>query len=88
MNRTIEQHPHNKNNHNQNNSMAHKLINGGGVGGGVHGVQAAGVGGLAAQGGLHSALQPQVPLIPQQLITAGVRKDCIRLRGLPYEAQV
>lgn len=39
---------------------------------------------------------PQVPLIPhlpspvlpQQMITAGTRKDCIRLRGLPYEAQV
>ena len=27
-------------------------------------------------------------VIPQQLITAGTRKDCIRLRGLPYEAQV
>ena len=62
--------------------MAHKLINGGGMHGGV---QAAG--GLA-QGALHGALQPQVPLIPQQLITAGVKKDCIRLRGLPYEAQV
>ena len=27
-------------------------------------------------------------VIPQQMITAGTRKDCIRLRGLPYEAQV
>ena len=27
-------------------------------------------------------------VIPQQLITAGTRRDCIRLRGLPYEAQV
>ncbi len=26
--------------------------------------------------------------MPQQIITAGTRKDCIRLRGLPYEAQV
>ncbi len=31
---------------------------------------------------------PQLPLLPQQVITAGIRKDCIRLRGLPYEAQV
>lgn len=30
----------------------------------------------------------QMPLLPQQLITSGTRKDCIRLRGLPYEAQV
>uniref|UniRef100_T1ILP7 RRM domain-containing protein n=1 Tax=Strigamia maritima TaxID=126957 RepID=T1ILP7_STRMM len=31
---------------------------------------------------------PQVPLLSQQYITSGTRKDCIRLRGLPYEAQV
>jgi len=31
---------------------------------------------------------PHVPLIPQQLLPSGSRKDCIRLRGLPYEAQV
>ncbi|XP_076343782.1 RNA-binding protein fusilli-like isoform X2 [Tachypleus tridentatus] len=31
---------------------------------------------------------PQVPLLPQQLLPSGSRKDCIRLRGLPYEAQV
>lgn len=31
---------------------------------------------------------PPMTVIPQQLITAGTRKDCIRLRGLPYEAQV
>jgi len=30
----------------------------------------------------------QVSLIPQQLLPSGSRKDCIRLRGLPYEAQV
>ncbi|KAL3287701.1 hypothetical protein HHI36_002165 [Cryptolaemus montrouzieri] len=29
-----------------------------------------------------------VPLLPQHIITSGTRKDCIRLRGLPYEAQV
>lgn len=29
-----------------------------------------------------------VSLIPQQLLPSGSRKDCIRLRGLPYEAQV
>lgn len=28
------------------------------------------------------------PLLPQHVITSGTRKDCIRLRGLPYEAQV
>jgi epithelial splicing regulatory protein 1/2 len=27
-------------------------------------------------------------LMPQQLLPSGSRKDCIRLRGLPYEAQV
>ena len=27
-------------------------------------------------------------VLPQQMITAGTRKDCIRLRGLPYTAQV
>ncbi|XP_023221970.1 RNA-binding protein fusilli-like isoform X1 [Centruroides sculpturatus] len=31
---------------------------------------------------------PQVPLLPQQLLPSGSRRDCIRLRGLPYEAQV
>jgi epithelial splicing regulatory protein 1/2 len=30
----------------------------------------------------------QVPLIPQHVITSGTAKDCIRLRGLPYEAKV
>ncbi|EZA57241.1 RNA-binding protein fusilli [Ooceraea biroi] len=28
------------------------------------------------------------PLLPQHIITSGTRKDCIRLRGLPYEALV
>ena len=32
--------------------------------------------------------QQPITVIPQQLITAGTRRDCIRLRGLPYEAQV
>ncbi|XP_037283589.2 epithelial splicing regulatory protein fusilli isoform X1 [Rhipicephalus microplus] len=32
---------------------------------------------------------PQVPLLPQQMLPSrSSRKDCIRLRGLPYEAQV
>lgn len=31
---------------------------------------------------------PAPPLLPQHVITCGIRKDCIRLRGLPYEAQV
>ena len=40
--------------------------------------------------GLPQGLPPVPPMavIPQQLITAGTRKDCIRLRGLPYESQV
>lgn len=52
----------------------------------------------AAASGLHPtatgplinglAAVPPLPVIPQQLITAGIKKDCIRLRGLPYEAQV
>lgn len=37
---------------------------------------------------LIQTLPPQIPLIPQPFITSGTRKDCIRLRGLPYEAQV
>ncbi|CAG7819135.1 unnamed protein product [Allacma fusca] len=32
--------------------------------------------------------QVAVPILPQHIITSGTRKDCIRLRGLPYEAQV
>lgn len=31
---------------------------------------------------------PPVALLPQHVITSGTLKDCIRLRGLPYEAQV
>ena len=31
---------------------------------------------------------PATAVLPQQMITAGTRKDCIRLRGLPYTAQV
>lgn len=31
---------------------------------------------------------PQVTYLPQHVITSGTRKDCIRLRGLPYEASV
>lgn len=49
-----------------------------------------GVGGVSGAPPLIPNL-PQVPpmaVIPQQLITAGTRKDCIRLRGLPYESQV
>ncbi|XP_059608445.1 RNA-binding protein fusilli isoform X2 [Phlebotomus argentipes] len=32
--------------------------------------------------------QVQIPLVPQHVITSGTSKDCIRLRGLPYEAKV
>lgn len=31
---------------------------------------------------------PALPVIPHQLMPSNSRKDCIRLRGLPYEAQV
>nr|CAH7753834.1 unnamed protein product [Callosobruchus chinensis] len=31
---------------------------------------------------------PVTPFLPQRIITSGTSKDCIRLRGLPYEAQV
>lgn len=30
----------------------------------------------------------QIPMIPQHVITSGTEKNCIRLRGLPYEAKV
>lgn len=36
-------------------------------------------------------MQPSVPggvILPQQLITCGHTKDCIRMRGLPFEATV
>ena len=42
----------------------------------------------AAQPALAVPPVSQLQLLPQQIITAGIRKDCIRLRGLPYEAQV
>lgn len=29
-----------------------------------------------------------VALVPQHVITSGTAKNCVRLRGLPYEAQV
>lgn len=35
-----------------------------------------------------SAPSLPLPMLPQQYVTTGTRKDCIRLRGLPYEAQV
>lgn len=30
----------------------------------------------------------QMPMLPQHVITSGTEKNCIRLRGLPYEAKV
>ncbi|KAI4474127.1 hypothetical protein M0802_015769 [Mischocyttarus mexicanus] len=36
---------------------------------------------------IHQPLQ-YPPLLPQHIITSGTRKDCVRLRGLPYEALV
>lgn len=45
--------------------------------------------GLTAQQPMLSRLaQVPVPYLPQHIITSGTRKDCIRLRGLPYEALV
>ncbi|XP_055597786.1 RNA-binding protein fusilli-like isoform X2 [Uranotaenia lowii] len=42
-----------------------------------------------AQPPLIAALPPvQMPLLPQHVITSGTEKNCIRLRGLPYEAKV
>lgn len=32
--------------------------------------------------------QATVPFLPQNLITSGTKRDCIRLRGLPSGAQV
>ncbi|XP_043270875.1 RNA-binding protein fusilli isoform X2 [Venturia canescens] len=38
----------------------------------------------------YETIQPilPIPLLPQHIITSGTRKDCVRLRGLPYEALV
>ncbi|ODN02747.1 RNA-binding protein fusilli [Orchesella cincta] len=36
----------------------------------------------------NSQLNGPSHILPQHIITSGTRKDCIRLRGLPYEAQV
>jgi hypothetical protein len=30
----------------------------------------------------------QMPMLPQHVITSGTEKNCIRLRGLPYESKV
>jgi epithelial splicing regulatory protein 1/2 len=29
-----------------------------------------------------------LPQLPQQIITSGTKRDCIRMRGLPFEASV
>ncbi|RZF37025.1 hypothetical protein LSTR_LSTR004713 [Laodelphax striatellus] len=34
------------------------------------------------------ALPQPMPLLPQHVVISGTRKDCIRLRGLPHEAQL
>lgn len=33
-------------------------------------------------------MPPHLSFLPQHVITSGTRKDCVRLRGLPYEASV
>lgn len=37
---------------------------------------------------LVAPMPPSQVALPQRVITSGTRRDCIRLRGLPYEAQV
>lgn len=49
-------------------------------GGGGAGGNAAAAAASSPGGGSH--------ILPQHVITSGTRRDCIRLRGLPYEAQV
>jgi epithelial splicing regulatory protein 1/2 len=45
--------------------------------------------GLPLGTGLPNGLLPSAAhLYPQQCVIQGQRKDCVRLRGLPYEAQV
>ena len=34
------------------------------------------------------SLHGLLPALPPQLITSGKRRDCVRMRGLPYEASV
>ena len=44
---------------------------------------------MAILPGLVGVLPSSLPMVaPQQVMISGCRKDCIRLRGLPYEAQV
>eukprot|EP00095_Tigriopus_kingsejongensis_P008653 maker-scaffold537_size144400-snap-gene-0.21 protein:Tk08653 transcript:maker-scaffold537_size144400-snap-gene-0.21-mRNA-1 annotation:"rna-binding protein fusilli isoform x2" len=78
LNRTMEQNSNPRHGHHNNNHAA--------------------VAAAAAAAALASNVNPQLPMIPpmsnaggvlpQQMVTTGTRKDCIRLRGLPYEAQV
>jgi len=39
---------------------------------------------------IHQIPQSHIPsvILPQQIITSGTQKDCIRMRGLPFEASV
>lgn len=60
----------------------------------------AGMAGMSAMpAGMHAALptmpgmqaMPNMPgtmMPPQQIITSGTHRDCIRMRGLPFEATV
>ena len=59
----------------------------------VQAAVAAAAAGAAAAAAASSQTQQHSPTTQmlatqQQLITIGTRKDCVRLRGLPYEAQV
>jgi hypothetical protein len=51
-------------------------------------VAAAAAGAAAASQTQQHSPTTQMLATQQQMITIGTRKDCVRLRGLPYEAQV
>ena len=103
LNRTMEKHSNSSGKGGGGGGGGGSLSNGGGVLGPASSAAAAAVAAAAAAAAatnmgpliphLPTAAAPAavampVSVLPQQMITAGTRKDCIRLRGLPYEAQV
>ncbi|KRZ68460.1 Epithelial splicing regulatory protein 2 [Trichinella papuae] len=47
------------------------------------------LGSLPPRGGIPTPVPGQIqPILPPQAFITGSRKDCVRLRGLPYEAEV
>ncbi|XP_059089267.1 epithelial splicing regulatory protein 1-like isoform X2 [Tigriopus californicus] len=81
LNRTVEQNSNPRHGHHNNNNN-HAAV----------AAAAAAAAALAATNvSSHLPLIPSMSnpaVLPQQMVTAGTRKDCIRLRGLPYEAGV